>query len=190
MLAGRGVLPWPSCGHCGNHLVGDMARNVPGARQGFRLVLNTFVQRVRVQPVIEGRGRLTGRAAVRSTGLFAYPSMAATAASRFVCVRPTPKGARLLPPRDPYMQLRDRETIIDKKYHRDVWKPVGDPGAVLVDGEIAGVWRPRKSGRNLTISIKAFGSLPAPDRKSLQAEAEQFAPLRGVSSVDVKFDTY
>ena len=30
---------------------------------------------------------------------------------------PTPKGVRLLPPRDPYTQVRDRETIVDKKYH-------------------------------------------------------------------------
>jgi hypothetical protein len=40
---------------------------------------------------------------------------------------PTPNGIRLLPPRDPYTQLRDRETIVEKKYHRDVWKTVGDP---------------------------------------------------------------
>ncbi len=103
---------------------------------------------------------------------------------------PTPKGARLLPPRDPYTQSRDRDTIVDKKYHRDVWKPVGDPGAVLVDGEIVGVWRPRKSGRNLTISIKTFGSLPTRDKTSLEAEAEQIAPRRGASTVDVEFDTY
>ena len=103
---------------------------------------------------------------------------------------PTPKGVRLLPPRDPYTQLRDRETIVDKKYHREVWKTVGEPGTVLADGEITGTWRPRKSGRKLTITVKTFGSLPDRDKKSLQNEAEQVAPLRGASSVDVEFDTY
>jgi hypothetical protein len=101
---------------------------------------------------------------------------------------PMPKGVRLLPPRDPYTQLRDRETIVDKKYHKEVWKTVGEPGTVLAGGEIAGIWRPRKSGRKLTITITTFGSLPARDKKSLQDEAEQVAPLRGASSVDVKFD--
>jgi hypothetical protein len=103
---------------------------------------------------------------------------------------PMPKGVRLLPPRDPYTQMRDRDTIIDNKYHRDVWKPVGEPGTVLAGGRITGTWRQRKSGRNLTITIKTFGSLPDRDRKSLQREAEQVAPLRGAPSVDVEFAGY
>jgi hypothetical protein len=102
---------------------------------------------------------------------------------------PTPKGVRLLPPRDPYTQVRDRETVVDKKYHRDVWQSVGDPGTVLVEGEIVGVWRPRKSGRSLTIGVKTFGSLPARTRKSLQTQAELVAPLRGASTAEVEFDT-
>ena len=103
---------------------------------------------------------------------------------------PKPKGLRLLPPRDPYTQLRDRETIVDKKYHRDVWKTVGEPGTVLADGRIIGSWRPRKSGRKLTMTITTFGSLPARDRKRIEDEAEQVARLRGASSVTVDFDTY
>lgn len=103
---------------------------------------------------------------------------------------PAPKGVRLLPPRDPYTQVRDRETIIDRKYHQQVWKTVGEPGTVLADGEITGIWRPRKSGRQLTITVKTFDSLPARDKTSLQDEAEQVAPLRGASSVAVEFDTY
>ena len=103
---------------------------------------------------------------------------------------PKPKGMRLLPPRDPYTQMRDRETIVDKKYHREVWKTVGEPGVVLTNGEVTGIWRPRKSGRKLTITIKTFDSLPKRDKKSLQDEAEQVAPLRGASAVDVEFEAY
>jgi hypothetical protein len=103
---------------------------------------------------------------------------------------PMPKGMRLLAPHDPYTQMRDRATIIDKKYHREVWKTVGEPGTVLADGKIAGTWRPRKSGRKLTITIKTFGTLPDGDKKSLLHEAEQVASLRGASSVDVEFGAY
>jgi hypothetical protein len=103
---------------------------------------------------------------------------------------PPPEGVRLLPPRDPYTQLRDRETIVDEKHHREVWKPVGEPGTVLADGEITGTWRPRKRGRKLTLTVTTFGSLPERDKTSLQHEAERVAPLRGASSVDVEFDTY
>lgn len=103
---------------------------------------------------------------------------------------PKAKGVRLLPPRDPYIQMRDRGTIVDKAYHREVWKTVGEPGTVLSGGKITGIWRPRKSGRKLTVTIKTFGSLPARDKKSLQDEAEQVATLRGASTVDVAFDSY
>lgn len=101
---------------------------------------------------------------------------------------PMPSGVRLLPPRDPYTQLRDRETIVDKRHHREVWKTSGDPGTILVDGTIAGSWRPRKNGRHLTITVSPFGSLSDRDRSRLQAESELVAPLRGASSVKIEID--
>jgi hypothetical protein len=85
--------------------------------------------------------------------------------------------------------MRDRETIVDKRRHRELWMTVGDPGAVLVDGKIAGTWRTRKSGRKLTVTIKTFESTPARDKKLLADEAQQIAPLRGASSADVVFDS-
>lgn len=101
---------------------------------------------------------------------------------------PRPEGVRLLPPRDPYTQMRDRETILDKKRHRDLWKTVGEPGAVLVSGKIVGTWRPRKSGRKLTITIDTFDTLRASDKKLLSSEAEQVAVLREASSSEVVFE--
>jgi hypothetical protein len=97
---------------------------------------------------------------------------------------------RLLPPHDPYIQMRDRDTIADVQHHADVWKPVGDPGAVLVNGRIAGTWRARKSGRRLTITIRSFGPQPAHVEESLQDEAEQIGRLRGASPVAVEIATY
>ncbi|MGB8020882.1 MAG: winged helix DNA-binding domain-containing protein, partial [Candidatus Nanopelagicales bacterium] len=101
---------------------------------------------------------------------------------------PTPKGVRLLPPRDPYTQMRDRETIVDRKHHREVWKSVGEPGTVLAGGKVTGTWRPHKRGRRLTITVKAFGSPASADNEQLQVEAELVARFRGASSVDVEFD--
>lgn len=103
---------------------------------------------------------------------------------------PAPVGVRLLPPRDPYTQLRDRTTIVDEKYHREVWRTVGDPGTVLADGDIIGTWRARKKGRKLTVNITTFDALPARHRTSLEAEAAQVASLRGASASEVQFDAY
>lgn len=98
-------------------------------------------------------------------------------------------GVRMLPPHDPYTQMCDRGTILDERHHREVWKPVGVPGTFLADGEIIGIWRARKSGRKLTITVKAFQPLPTRHEKPLDSEAEQVALLRGASSVDVSFSS-
>ncbi|MFD1052646.1 DNA glycosylase AlkZ-like family protein, partial [Kibdelosporangium lantanae] len=99
------------------------------------------------------------------------------------------EGVRLLPPGDPYTQMRDRETIVEKKYQREVWKNVGQPGVVLAHGRITGTWRPRRNGKRLTMTIRTFDTLASRDRKPLEAEAEAVASLRGASSVEVGFET-
>ncbi|QWF84057.1 winged helix DNA-binding domain-containing protein [Amycolatopsis sp. CA-230715] len=101
---------------------------------------------------------------------------------------PETHGVRLLPPRDPYTQMRDRDTIVDKRHHREVWKTLGEPGTVLADGAIAGIWRPRKSGRKLTLTITAFRTLSTRVRKQVHEEAERLAALRGASSVQIEFE--
>lgn len=103
---------------------------------------------------------------------------------------PEPKAVRLLPPRDPYTQARDRGTIVDPNLHREIWKTVGDPGAVLAQGKVVGTWRPRKRGSRLTLTLKTAGSLPARHQEQIRDEADQIARLRGASSSDVVFDTW
>ncbi len=101
---------------------------------------------------------------------------------------PAARGVRLLPPRDPYTQLGDRGTIVDRAHQRLVWTAVGPPGAVLVDGEIAGTWRPRTHGGSLTLTVTTFGPLASRQRRPLEDEAEAVATLRGASSVVLVVD--
>lgn len=98
-----------------------------------------------------------------------------------------PTGVRLLPPRDPYTQARDRETLVDKAHHRQVWTTVGDPGTVLIDGAIVGTWRPRKRGRTLTVSVTPFDALADRHRRAIEEAAEAIGPLRGAASVETTF---
>ena len=102
---------------------------------------------------------------------------------------PETHGVRLLPPGDPYTQMRDRDTIVDKRHQGEVWKTVGAPGAVLADGAIAGIWRPRKSGRKLELTVKTFQAMSIKLRRQLLEEADRVAELRGASLVQVEFDS-
>ena len=98
-----------------------------------------------------------------------------------------PHGVRLLPPHDPYTQMRDRETIASKEFHREIWKTVGDPGALLVDGRIAGTWRARKRNRRLSMTIAPFGTVPKSMKSALTAEAEAIGAVREADAVDIEF---
>lgn len=102
---------------------------------------------------------------------------------------PAPEGTRLLPPRDPYVQVRDRDTIVEKKFQREVWRTVGDPGTILVNGEIIGIWRPRKAGKTLGITMETFTSPNTTAKEALNTEAEQIGHLRGASIIDVSFSS-
>jgi hypothetical protein len=97
-------------------------------------------------------------------------------------------GVRLLPPGDPYTQMRDRDSIVAKEHQAQVWKTVGAPGVVLADGTITGIWRPRKSGQNLTLMVDTFRTLNSTLREQVHEEAEHVAELRGASSVQVALE--
>jgi winged helix DNA-binding protein len=101
---------------------------------------------------------------------------------------PAAAGARLLPPSDPFLALRDRDTLVPvRAQHRRVWRPIGNPGVVLLDGRVAGIWRPRKQGRRLTLTVELFAPLPRPARDAIQAEAERAAPFRAATTAEVAF---
>lgn len=98
-----------------------------------------------------------------------------------------PELVRFLPAADPFLQARDRDFVVpDKAKQAAVWRPLGNPGALLVDGDIAGTWRAKLSGKRLTLTVTPFAPLPARARKALTAEAETVAAARGATTVTVE----
>ncbi|GAA3224010.1 crosslink repair DNA glycosylase YcaQ family protein [Actinocorallia longicatena] len=88
---------------------------------------------------------------------------------------------RLLPPGDPYLQTRNRPFLVpDKAVEKELWRPLGNPGAILLNGEIAGTWRPKLAGRRLDLTVTAFTELP---RTELESEAALVGEVRGATTV-------
>jgi hypothetical protein len=93
---------------------------------------------------------------------------------------------QLLGPYDLYLQARDRPLLVDDPARsRALWPVLGRPGAVLVDGEIAGTWRPRTSGRRLTVTVTLWSAVSAPRRKAIRERAERLAAHRHVPLAEV-----
>jgi hypothetical protein len=93
---------------------------------------------------------------------------------------------RLLGPFDPYLQLRDRELLVDKAASRkDVWRILGRPGAIVLDGEVMGTWRPKTAGKKFTINADLWRPLPRAARKELGDQAERLAAHRDVTLAGV-----
>jgi hypothetical protein len=92
-----------------------------------------------------------------------------------------PQLVRLLSGFDPYLQARDRDLIVPtKSRHKTLWPVLGRPGAVFVNGEIAGTWRPKASGKKLTIALDLFTRPSADIHAQIDAEAERVAAVRGL----------
>ena len=99
---------------------------------------------------------------------------------------PAASGARLLPANDPYLLLRDRETLVsDGELRGRLWRPQAGPGAVLVDGRFAGLWRSRRRGRVREVTVEPVGRLPAAARAAVEEEAQVLAALRGDERAEV-----
>ena len=79
-------------------------------------------------------------------------------------------GARLLPSGDAYFLLQgaDRELLVPEADLRGLlWTPRVWPGAVLVDGEVAGMWR--RAGA--VVTVQPWRGLSADERAAVEAEA-------------------
>lgn len=70
-----------------------------------------------------------------------------------------------------------------------IWTALGGPGTVLVDGEVAGLWRSVKKGRKLVVTVEPIGKLAAAAKDGLAAEAERIAPFRGAETAELQTGT-
>ena len=151
-----------------NHFADWTQRSLADAKQAFRLI-DSEVEEV-------GLGRAKAMLLARDRKALASP--------------PEPTGVRLLPVGDPYLQQRDRATVVpDEVRRRRLWQPTRGPGGLLVDGEIVGVWRSRASAKRLDIAVEPFNRLTRKVRGEIQNEADRVASIRSSASVDVRFPT-
>ena len=88
----------------------------------------------------------------------------------------------LLGPHDPYLDLRDRDLILpDKARQRQVWKTVGNPGAVLRGGRVVGFWTVRTRGDKLDAAVTLFEALEPAQRSRLEELVSSYAAFRGTA---------
>jgi hypothetical protein len=86
---------------------------------------------------------------------------------------------QLLGPYDLFLQGRDRELIVpDAARIKALWPVIGRPGAVLRDGDLAGLWRPRTSGKGLTVAVDPWVKVTAALRRDVGSAAERLAGFR------------
>ncbi len=94
-----------------------------------------------------------------------------------------PRGAvRLLPAFDPYVigSARDVPAILAPEHKARVHRPQGWISPVLlVDGRIEGVWSHERAKGHLSVTIEAFGELPASARERAEGEAQLLAAFFG-----------
>lgn len=98
------------------------------------------------------------------------------------------RATRLLGPYDLFLQAKDRATLVpDTAHAKELWPVLGRPGAVLVDGELVGTWRPRKSGRTFKVTVQPWRTLAASTRNDIVEQAERLAAYRAVPLAGVEF---
>lgn len=103
---------------------------------------------------------------------------------------PRPSGVRLLPGYDPFLAARDRELLLpDPALRKRIWRLLGNPGAVLRDGEFAGTWRASRKGKRLVVEVEAFGGTLRGADDELGAQALTLAPWRGAETTEVAVST-
>ena len=88
------------------------------------------------------------------------------------------KGVALVPPNDSYVRQVDHVLLMpDSARRQKIFKALSGPGALLVDGEITGSWRYRRS--DAEVSIVTFGKLEPAQKKAAEKSAKAIATSTG-----------
>jgi len=89
---------------------------------------------------------------------------------------------RLLAPFDLFLQARDRRLLVaDPDRAKALWPTLGRPGAVLVDDDIAGTWRARKSGSGLRVTVEPWTKITVAVGRKIREQALRLADHRGLA---------
>ena len=98
---------------------------------------------------------------------------------------PQASGTRLIPPRDPYLQQADRETLVpDAAVRKRLFRAVASPGAVLRDGALAGMWKAKVAAATAPRSRSSASRRSTATSSS--ASARGVAKLRGADGFDAR----
>jgi hypothetical protein len=98
------------------------------------------------------------------------------------------RTTRLLGPYDLYLQGKDRNLLVpDAAHAKTLWPVLGRPGAVLVDGEIIGAWRPRTTAGKLTVTVALWTPAPAKLRTAITEQAARLATHRQTTLSKIDF---
>ncbi|RZS43176.1 winged helix DNA-binding protein [Herbihabitans rhizosphaerae] len=101
---------------------------------------------------------------------------------------PAPPAALLLAPRDPYLLGHRTLLVPDRALAGQVWRSPVSAGAVLLDGEVAGTWRPRASGSKITLTVQTVHPFPPDVRHDLEEQAQLIAETRGAGAAAVVWE--
>ena len=90
------------------------------------------------------------------------------------------RGPLLLSGYDPYLDQRDRQILQpDSRLRRKIWRTVANPGAVVTEGRVTGIWTARKKKDGLEVDISLWE--PGDSRRRLTELAEDYAAFRGLA---------
>ncbi|WBB58691.1 winged helix DNA-binding domain-containing protein [Streptomyces sp. WMMC500] len=90
------------------------------------------------------------------------------------------RGVRLLPYFDAYaIACRPRELLFPgRAYERALaGGQAGNFPVLLIDGEVAGVWHQRRSGRRIAVTVEPLDALAAPRRRALEEEVARLGQI-------------
>ncbi|MGI8485779.1 MAG: DNA glycosylase AlkZ-like family protein [Thermomicrobiales bacterium] len=98
---------------------------------------------------------------------------------------PTAPKLRLLPLWDPFLHSRDRSLLVpDKAKQKLLWTMLASPGALMVNGEVAGTWRAKMAARRrLEVRVKPFEPLESDVWAEMEQEAQIIATACGAEDV-------
>lgn len=95
----------------------------------------------------------------------------------------------LLGGHDPFLDQRDRFILQpDKSLHKQIWKLVSNPGAIVYRGEIIGVWTGKKSGnKGMEIKMTLWMERGQDVRRELERLGAEYAAFRGIACSSIIF---